>query len=68
MIAGAVGFGPGLLGEGAALPGPVVESASMTSARSIWSQAAPKFSPTGPRSVPRAMQYSRSLAACGWSG
>src|SRR5690348_11377285 len=25
----------------------------MVSARSIWSQAAPKFSPTGPRSVPR---------------
>ena len=39
----------------------------MVSARSIWSQAAPKFSPTGPRSVPRAMQYSISRAACGWS-
>ena len=24
----------------------------MTSARSIWSQAAPKFSPTGPRLAP----------------
>ena len=32
--------------------------ASRVSARSIWSQAAPKFSPTGPRPVPRAMQYS----------
>ena len=32
--------------------------ASRVSARSIWSQAAPKFSPTGPRSAPRAMQYS----------
>ena len=31
-------------------------SASMRSARSIWSQAAPKFSPIGPRSAPRAAQ------------
>ena len=29
----------------------------MRSARSIWSQAAPKFSPIGPTSVPRATQY-----------
>src|SRR5579875_875591 len=43
-------------------------AASITSGRSSWSQAAPKFSPTGPGSVPRLMQYSMSLAACGWSG
>jgi WD domain, G-beta repeat len=41
--------------------------ASMVSARSIWSQAAPKSSPTGPRSVPRAVQYAIRRAACGWS-
>jgi hypothetical protein len=38
--------------------------ASITSAWSIWSQALPKFSLIGPRSVPRPMQYSSSLAAC----
>ena len=40
----------------------------MVSARSIWSQAAAKFSPIGPTSGPRAMQYCRSRAASGWSG
>ena len=43
-------------------------SASMTSARSIWSRSGPKFWLTGPRSAPRPVQYSMSLAACGWSG
>ena len=38
--------------------------ASITSAWSIWSQALPKFSLIGPRSVPRLMQYSSSRAAC----
>jgi hypothetical protein len=32
---------------------------------SIWSQARLKFSPTGPRSAPRATQYSMSRTACG---
>ena len=40
----------------------------MVSARSIWSQAAAKFSPIGPTSGPRAMQYCRSRPASGWSG
>ena len=43
-------------------------SASIRSARSSWSQAAPKFSPIGPRWTPRPMQYSMSLAAWEWSG
>jgi hypothetical protein len=43
-------------------------SASIRSARSIWWQAAPKPGQTGPGSVPRAVQYSMSRAACGWSG
>jgi hypothetical protein len=64
---GSVSVGPGLLGVDAALPDLIVELASITSARSIWSQAAAKFSPIGPRSVPRWRQYFRSLAACGWS-
>ena len=42
--------------------------ARMTSARSIWSQAAAKFSPIGPSSVPRLLAYFSSLAACGWFG
>ena len=35
------------------------KSARMTSARSIWSQAAAKFSPIGPSSVPRLMAVSQ---------
>ena len=37
---------------GEALPGPLVEVGSIRSARSSWSQAVPKFSPTGPRGAP----------------
>lgn len=39
------------------MPGRSCRSASGMSARSIWSQAAPNFSPIGPRSAPRLMQY-----------
>ena len=47
---GSVGLGPRLLRQALWRAGPVAcRPASMTSARSIWSQAAPKFSPTGPR-------------------
>ena len=38
------------------------------SAWSIWSQAAAKFSPIGPTSGPRAMQYCRSAADFGLVG
>ena len=65
---GAVGLGPGLLGWTRPCRTRSWNSASITSARSIWSQAAAKFSPTGPSSAPRLVQYSSSLAACGWSG
>ena len=55
--AGAVGVGPGWFGVDAALPDPVVETRrAWTSARSIWSQTAAKFSPIGPSSVPRSLQ------------
>ena len=62
---GAVGFGPGLLRVDVAVPDPVVELGELTSARSIWSQAAAKFSPIGPSSVPRLLQYRSSRAAFG---
>ena len=51
-----VGLRPGLSGDAVAMSGPVVESDSMRSAGSIWSQAAPKFSPIGPTAVPQPMQ------------
>ena len=48
----------GQAGAGAAVPSQVRwrRSASMRSARSIWWQAAPKFSPIGPRRVLRLAQ------------
>ena len=53
---GAIGLGPGQLGYRAAVPGPGVGGGEQGAARSIWSQAAPKFSPTGPMRVPRLTQ------------
>ena len=53
---GALDVWPGLLGRGGPCLARSWRPASMASARSIWSQAAAKFSPTGPSSVPRATQ------------
>ncbi len=60
----------GQAGAGAAMPSQIRwrRPASMRSARSIWWQAAPKFSPIGPRRGPRLAQERLSRAAWWWSG
>jgi hypothetical protein len=65
---GAVGFWPGLPRLGEACLARSRRSASIRSARSIWSQVAPKSWPTGPRAAPRPVQYSMSRTACGRFG
>jgi len=65
--AGAVGLWPGLLGDDAAVSGPLVELREYYVGTVDLVARGGKFSPIGPRSVPRLMAYFRSLAACGWS-
>ena len=64
---GASGFRPGRFRCPAAAPGAGVSGGQQGVGAVDLVAGGAEVLPTGPRSVPRAMQYSISRAACGWS-